>query len=86
MANNAWKGGAKNTAKDVTWSERMAAGVQAWHEYVPIRSAGPTEADRLKIYRSFNFGSIATLVSVLGTSAFCLGPQQCCVVFNQSLA
>nr|QOL01235.1 putative extracellular protein TR9_042 [Trebouxia lynnae] len=70
VANNAWKGGAKNTAKGVTWSERMAAGVQAWHEYVPIRSAGPTEADRLKIYRSFNFGSIATLAVVEGRFAF----------------
>ncbi|DBB02488.1 TPA: hypothetical protein ACH3X3_011482 [Trebouxia sp. C0006] len=51
VANNAWKGGAKDTAS-VPWSERMAAGVQAWHEYVPIRSAGPTKADRLKIHRT----------------------------------
>lgn len=64
MANNAWKGGAANNAEEVAWSVRMAAGTQAWHEYIPIRSRGPTTSDRLQIYRSFNFGSIATLVRI----------------------
>ena len=62
VADNAWKGGSLNTAEPA-WSVRVAAGTQAWHEYVPIRSRGSTAADRLQIYRSFNFGSIATVVS-----------------------
>ena len=63
MADNAWKGGSLNT-QEPAWSERVAAGTQAWHEYVPIRTRGSTAAERLQIYRSFDFGSIATVVSV----------------------
>lgn len=70
VADNAWKGGSLNT-QEPAWSERVAAGTQAWHEYVPIRS----RADRLEIYRSFDFGSIATVVSLhrICVSYFSLG-------------
>lgn len=70
VADNAWKGGSLNT-QEPAWSERVAAGTQAWHEYVPIRSRGATAADRLQIYRSFDFGSIATVVSVQNTCMCC---------------
>ena len=69
--------------KEPEWSVRVAVGTQAWHEYVPIRTRGPTTAERLQIYRSFNFGSIATVVSVLGVSESILNSAanrpRCCV-------
>jgi alkaline phosphatase D len=65
VADNAWKGGSLNT-KEPEWRSRVANGTQAWHEYVPIRTQGQTTAERLNIYRSFTFGSIATVAVVEG--------------------
>jgi alkaline phosphatase D len=58
-ANDAYKDGAENhtPASEGSWAERRAAGLQAYHEWMPIR----TGADRAKIYRSFNFGNLVSL-------------------------
>ena len=61
--NNSWRDGAQNHNPDQgegDWSERKAAAVQAYHEWMPIRdqfvAAGPF------IYRSFRFGNLADLI------------------------
>lgn len=58
-ANDAYKDGAENhtPATEGSWAERRAAGLQAYHEWMPIR----TGADKAKIYRSFNFGNLVSL-------------------------
>lgn len=56
-ANNAWNGGAENhDDSEGKWSERRAAAVQAYYEWMPIREV-PTG-----LYRSFRFGALADLV------------------------
>lgn len=62
IAGNAWSGGAAqhDPAKDGSWSERRAAAVQAYLEWVPVRSPDPDHPDR--IYRSFGLGDLAQLV------------------------
>jgi len=63
FANNTWRGGAANHNPDQgegDWLTRRAAAVQAYYEWMPIRTSGtPAEA---RIYRSFPFGSLADLV------------------------
>ena len=58
-ANDAYKDGAENhtPASEGSWADRRAAGLQAYHEWMPIR----TGADKAKIYRSFNFGNLVSL-------------------------
>ena len=58
-ANDAYKDGAENhtPASEGTWAARRAAALQAYHEWMPIR----TGSDKAKIYRSFNFGSLVSL-------------------------
>lgn len=58
-ANDAYKDGAQNHTEgsEGTWIARRAAGLQAYHEWMPIR----TGSDKTKIYRSFNFGSLVSL-------------------------
>ena len=58
-ANDAYKDGAENhtPATEGSWADRRAAGLQAYHEWMPIR----TGADRAKIYRSFNWGNLVNL-------------------------
>jgi len=58
-ANDAYKDGAENHTplSEGSWAERRAAGLQAYHEWMPIR----TGADKAKIYRSFNFGNLVSL-------------------------
>jgi alkaline phosphatase D len=58
-ANDAYKDGAENhtPATEGAWTARKAAALQAYHEWMPIR----TGADKAKIYRSFNFGSLVSL-------------------------
>ncbi len=58
-ANDAYKDGAENhdPAKEGSWAARRAAGLQAYHEWMPIR----TGSDRAKIYRSFNWGNLVNL-------------------------
>lgn len=61
LADNAWSGGAANhdSGSEGSFAERRAAAVQAWQEWLPIRV--PDAANPLKIYRSFDFGSLASL-------------------------
>lgn len=59
IANDAFKDGAENhtPATEGAWANRKAAALQAYHEWMPIR----TGADKAKIYRSFNFGNLVSL-------------------------
>ncbi|PUE47955.1 hypothetical protein B9Z47_08865 [Limnohabitans sp. 2KL-1] len=59
IANDAFASGAENhtPATEGTWANRKAAALQAYHEWMPIR----TGADKAKIYRSFNFGNLVSL-------------------------
>ncbi len=59
IANDAFKDGAENhtPATEGAWADRKAAALQAYHEWMPIR----TGADTAKIYRSFNFGNLVSL-------------------------
>lgn len=63
IANDTWKDGAENhtegggTGGEGSFAERRAAAVQAWHEWLPVRSG----ADLLSIYRSFSFGNLLAL-------------------------
>ncbi|SFN15499.1 alkaline phosphatase [Variovorax sp. OV329] len=61
LADNAWSGGAANhdEGSEGSFVARRAAAVQAYHEWLPIRLPDP--ADPLKIYRSFDFGNLASL-------------------------
>jgi alkaline phosphatase D len=59
IANDAWREGAENhdPATEGTWAARKAAALQAWHEWLPVR----TGADRERIWRSFDFGGLVSL-------------------------
>ena len=59
FANDTYKDGAENhtTATEGSFAARKAAAMQAYHEWMPIR----TGSDKSKIYRSFNFGSLLSL-------------------------
>jgi alkaline phosphatase D len=59
IANDAYMDGAENhdTATEGAWAARKAAALQAYHEWMPIR----TGSDMFKIYRSFNFGNLLSL-------------------------
>ncbi len=59
IVNDIWRGGAggHDPATEGSFTERRAAAVQAWHEWMPTRT-GP---DPLKIYRSFDFGNLLSL-------------------------
>lgn len=61
VADNAWSGGAANhdPATEGSFVARRAAAIQAYREWLPVRMPDP--ADPLKIYRSFDFGSLASL-------------------------
>lgn len=59
IANDAWSSGAENhnSATEGTWDARRAAALQAYHEWMPIRSS----TDKAVIYRSFDFGNLLSL-------------------------
>ncbi len=58
LANDTWKGGAENHDEDEgSFEERRAAAIQAYHEWLPIRSGG----DTAKIWRAFEFGNLVNL-------------------------
>lgn len=59
VANDGYTDGAENhtPATEGTWSARKAAALQAYHEWLPIR----TGSDRTRIWRSFDFGSLVSL-------------------------
>ncbi len=63
FANNAWSGGAQNhnpLEGEGEWSPRRAAAMQAYFEWMPVREDAQTRQS--KIYRSFRFGNLATLM------------------------
>ena len=61
LVNGIWKDGAEghDPASEGSFTARRAAAAQAWREWLPVRV--PDASDPLKIYRSFNFGNLATL-------------------------
>lgn len=64
-ANDSWVGGAENhsPATEGAWSDRKAAALRAWYEWMPIRNPAPGQAFEA-INRSFNFGDLASLIMV----------------------
>jgi len=61
FANDAFVGGAENhdPATQGDWATRKSLAARAYHEWMPIRT--DASGDRLKIYRSFDFGKLLTL-------------------------
>ena len=61
LADNAWSGGAGNhdESTEGSFAVRRTAAVQAYHEWLPTRLPDP--ANPLKIYRSFDIGTLASL-------------------------
>ncbi len=58
IINDLWSDGAGgHDASEGSFTERRAAAVQAFHEWLPTRE----QADPLKIYRTFDFGNLLTL-------------------------
>ena len=59
LANDTWLNGAENhdDTTEGSFSERRAAALQAYHEWLPIR----TGADNSIIYRNFDFGELVRL-------------------------
>lgn len=59
LANDTWKNGAENHNEDEgDFDQRKAAAIQAYHEWLPIRSGD----DKAKIWRAFEFGDLVNLV------------------------
>ncbi len=65
VANDGWIGGAENhdPATEGRWADRKAAAMQAYFEYMPIRESR-RGLGREAIFRSFEFGDLATLAMV----------------------
>ncbi len=65
VANDGWIGGAENhdPATEGDWAARKAAAMQAYFEWMPIRESRRA-LGREAIFRSFDFGDLATLAMV----------------------
>jgi alkaline phosphatase D len=65
VANDSWVGGAENhdPATEGDWKARKTAAMQAYFEWMPIRESR-RGLGREAIYRSFDFGNLATLAMV----------------------
>lgn len=63
--NDSWIGGAENhqSEREGDWAGRKAVAMQAYFEWMPIRDPDPLRA-REAIFRSFEFGDLATLAMV----------------------
>jgi alkaline phosphatase D len=61
LVNGIWKDGAEghDPASEGSFTARRAAAAQAWREWLPVRAPDP--ANPLRVYRSFDFGNLATL-------------------------
>jgi alkaline phosphatase D len=59
FANNSYRDGAEDHDPNLegTWESRRAAAIQAYHEWMPIRTGSSKEI----IYRGFDFGDLASL-------------------------
>lgn len=62
VAGNGWVGGASahDAHREGPWEERLAAGRQAWTEWLPVRL--PVPGDPARIYRHLPLGSLADLL------------------------
>jgi alkaline phosphatase D len=62
VANDAWAGGAQNHTEGAegSWSARVAAALQAYYEWMPVRVADP--ANLKKNNRSFALGKLVDLI------------------------
>jgi alkaline phosphatase D len=61
ITNNTWREGAENHSPDEgEFAVRRLAAIQAYHEWLPIRDQASLEEGI--IYRSFDFGDIASLI------------------------
>jgi alkaline phosphatase D len=61
IANNTWQTGAQNhNAGEGEFAARRRAAIQAFYEWLPIRESSSVEEGI--IYRSFNFGDLASLI------------------------
>ncbi len=60
IANDGWVAGAENhNPGEGEWIDRQVAAVKAYFEWMPIRE--PKDRTHLEIYRSFEFGDLASL-------------------------
>lgn len=61
VANDSWREGADNHQPETEgdWDDRVAAALQAWYEWLPIR---PPSSNREVIYRRFQFGDLVDLL------------------------
>lgn len=61
IANDTWRDGAENHSEGLEglFTERRAAAIKAYHEWMPTRVADPAQPER--IYRSFRFGNLLSL-------------------------
>ena len=61
IANDTWKNGAENhdPVTEGEFNARRAAALQAFHEWLPVRSPDPLRKE--KIFRSFPFGNLVSL-------------------------
>jgi alkaline phosphatase D len=61
-ANNSWRDGAENhtEGEEGVWAQRKAWGVQAYHEWLPIRA--PDANDLGRIYRRYTYGDLADFI------------------------
>ncbi|WP_374661796.1 alkaline phosphatase [Inhella sp.] len=58
ITNDAWRNGAENhQASEGDYAARKAAALQAWHEWLPVR----TGASREQIWRRFDWGNLLSL-------------------------
>lgn len=62
IANDAYINGAENHDEtEGDFFERRTSAIKAWYEWLPVR-APEIEAERIKTYRRFDFGSIVSLM------------------------
>ena len=61
-ANNSWKDGAQNHSpeREGDWSDRRAAALQAYYEWMPVRDPAPGRP-REALFKDYAFGDLMTL-------------------------
>ena len=66
VTNNPWIGGAQNhqPADEGDWIVRRTAALQAYYEWMPVRDPGPAPGAREAFWRTYEFGDLATLVTL----------------------
>lgn len=61
---NSWRGGADNhdEEEDGPWPDRLAASIQAYYEWMPLRQ--PDAMDEQRIFRKISYGDLADLYMI----------------------